>query len=223
MRLAVLILLAVALCACASTPGVSPGYAAYLEFVAQQQSRDDARIAGIAAAAQSCTDARCVEHVATVAALASASGGQRAGAAPPPREPTGVETFAQIVGALSPVAATLVTGAVQWHQADASRDVSIAQYGALDRVLTGAVTGMRDVSVGAVPSITVGGDYVPGAQTHVGRDYITGNPLTIGGDAIGRDQYRGPVAGGDQRWSSPGPVGNGCQGDGCQPQPAPVP
>lgn len=222
MRIVALICLSLALGACASAPRTAPGYSAYLEFVAQQQSRDDARIASIAAAAQSCTDSRCVEHVATVAALASSGGAQRASVSPPPREPTGAETFAQVVGAISPIAATLVTGAVQWHQADASRDVSIAQYGALDRVLSGAVAGMRDVSIASMPSITVGGDYVPGTQTQAGRDLITGNPVTVGGDAIGRDQYRGPVAGGDQRWTSPGPI-DGCLGDGCRPQPTPVP
>ncbi len=67
--------------------------------------------------------------------------------------------------------------------------------------------------------MTVGGDYVTGTQ--VGRDYITGNPVTVGRDQVGGSQYQGPVAGGDQRWNSPGPVDGGCQGDGCQPQPTP--
>jgi hypothetical protein len=206
-----LIALALSLAALAVVAGCSsslqrpdPGYAAYLEFVGQQSAREDARIAGIAAAAQSCTDSRCVEHVAAMAALAAGGGAGGALPAPPPRQPTKAETFARVVGAISPIAATLVTGAVQWHQADTSRDVSIAQYGTLDHVLSGAVTGMA----GAVPSITVGGDY------------ITGDPVTVGGDQVGGDQYQGPVAGGDQRWDSPGPLyGPICTGEGCQPQP----
>lgn len=129
---------------CATTPAqVSPGYTAYLQFVGQQQARDDARIAGIAAAAQSCTDARCVEHVAALAALANAgSGGRDAQVAPPTRETSGWETFAHVASALSPLAGTLVNGAVSWHQADASRDISIAQSSALDHMISGAVAGM---------------------------------------------------------------------------------
>jgi hypothetical protein len=179
---------------CSSAPAKPNGYAAYLDFVGAQQQRADARVAGIAAAAQSCTDARCVENVAALAALASVSGGgaQGPGVAPPPREPSGVEKFAAVAGALSPLAATIVTGAVQWHQADASRDVSIAQYGALDHIVTGAVGGMADVAQHATPSITVGGDYVPGTQT------------TVGGDVIGRDRIdNSGVIGNENRWLSP--------------------
>lgn len=212
------------LAACASPPA-RDGYQAYLEFVSAQSAREDARLAGIAAAAQSCTDARCVEHVAAVAALASMRpGGAGSSAAPPQRAPTGAEQFARVASALAPIAGTLITGAVQWHQSDTARDVSVAQYAAIDHIVSGAVGGMADVSRSAVPSITVGGDYVSGTQTQAGRDYITGNPVTVGGDLVGRDQYRGPVAGGNQRWNSPGPVGDGCQGEGCQPQqPPPVP
>lgn len=178
---------------CASAPATSPGYQAYLEFVGGQQQREDARLASITSAAQSCTDARCVEHVATVAALASMGrGGSATTVAPPPREPSGAEKFAQIVGAIAPIAATAITGAVQWHQSDTSRDVSIAQYGALDHILTSAVTGMGQVAAGAVPSITVGGDYVPGTQTHVG------------GDVIGRDRIdNSGLIGDGSRWNSP--------------------
>ncbi len=129
----------VALAGCSSEPTKDPNYQAYVDYVSQQQARDDARVAGIASAAQACTDARCVEHVAAVAALANAGSGRSAGVAPPQRAPSGIENFAHILGALSPLAATVVTGAVQWHQADASRDVSIAQYSAMDHIVTGAV------------------------------------------------------------------------------------
>lgn len=179
---------------CSTPAAVKPGYAAYLEFVGAQQERANAQVAGIAATAQSCTDARCVEHVAALAALASmgAGGGGQPTVAPPPRELSGVEKFAAVAGALSPLAATLVTGAVQWHQADASRDVSLAQYGALDHITSTAVGAVADVARGAVPSVTVGGDYVSGTQTH------------IGGDLIGRDRVdnRGIIGDGN-RWRSP--------------------
>lgn len=197
-----------------TSPEVRPSYASYLEFVGQQQQRDDDRIKSIASAAQSCTDARCVENVAAMAALANVAGGGRAATvAPPPREPSGLEKFAAVAGALSPLAATIVTGAVQWHQADASRDVSIAQYQSLDHIVTGAVDGMAGVATAATPSITVGGDYVSGTQTH------------IGGDSIGRDRVdNSGVIGNNNRWQSPDDNHSGdCRDDGsCPPAPTPA-
>lgn len=187
-----------------ATPQVSkPGYAAYLEFVGQQQARANERVAGIAAAAQSCNDARCVENVAAMAALASVSGGGNAVLpAPPPRELSGAEKFAAVAGALSPLAGVLVNGAVQWHQADTSRDVSLAQYGALDHITSSTVGAMANVATGATPSITVGGDYVPGTQ--IGGDAVGGSQTRVGGDQIGRDRVDNNGLIGDyNHWQSP--------------------
>lgn len=191
------------------------------EAAAKQQQDAIAALAGAAASCQG--DARCVEHVTSVAALALVGGAAPSSPlalAPPPREPSAAEKFAAVAGALSPIIGTLATGAVQWHQSDTSRDVSLAQYGFLGGVV-------RDVSKAASamqPSISVGGDYTAGngnsiTRGHVG-DAIGGS--VVGGDQIGRDRTdnSGVIHTGDgDRYTSPGPyTGPICTGDTCQPQ-----
>lgn len=181
-------------------------------------------ITGLAGAAAKCTDDRCVENVAAFAAIVAASGGAGAGLAPlpaPPREASGVEKFTALAGALAPLAATVVNAGVQWHQADTSRDVSLAQYGFLQGVV-------HDTSAAAVamqPSVSVGGDYTIGngntvARGHIG-DAIGGS--VVGGDQIGGDRTAvdnsGIIHTGDgDRYGSDGPwTGPICTGTTCQP------
>lgn len=194
------------------------------EARAQQQQAAITALAG--AAAQCKGDARCVEHVTSVAALAlvgSGSGGAgQTPIAPPPREPGGAEKFAAVAGALSPIVGVLATGAVQWHQSDTSRDVSLAQYGFLGGVV-------HDVSAAAAsmqPSVSVGGDYTAGNGNSVTRGHV-GDAIggsVVGGDQIGRDRTdNGGVihVGNDDRYGSPGPyTGPICEGASCQPQPS---
>ena len=211
-------------------------YDHYAEIVVKRdsaaaQERQDT-ITGLARAADRCgADARCVEHVASlaaIAAVASSTGAQPLSLAPPAREPSASEKFAAVAGALSPLLGTLATGAVQWHQADTSRDVSRAQYDWLGAVVHDTAGAAASVAQ-AGPRITVGGDYVSGTQ--VGRDQIggdlTGRDVISGtqhtGDTVGRDQagqsiVTGSHIGNDDRYTSPGPyTGPICTGDTCQP------
>lgn len=191
------------------------------EAKAQQQRDSVAALAGASAACKG--DARCVEHVTAVAALALVGIGQggagQAPIAPPPREPSGVEKFAAVAGALAPIVGTAVTGAVQWHQADTSRDVSLAQYG----FLAGTVHDVAGAAAMMQPSVSVGGDYVSGNGNSVTRGHV-GDAIggsVVGGDQIGRDRTSnsGVIHTGDgDRYTSPGPyTGPICSGDTCQP------
>lgn len=219
MRFALVFAFLIALVGCDSAPTLDPGYAAYLKNSEMRQQQALAAIAGISAASSACTDARCVEHVASVAALAYANGGGAgANVAPPPRQISGAEKFAAVAGALSPLAGAAITGFVQVKQTQANRDVSLAQYGWLGGVVHDVSSASTSIAT-AGPRIEVGGDYVTGTQ--VGRDQISGNPVTIGRDAIGGDRIDngGTIHTGDgDRYGSPGPyTGPICTGDGCQP------
>lgn len=249
MRIVFLLLAALAgLTGCGrnTKPDAAPptGYAAYVELVTKDRAAQQKRVEGIASTATSCAgDARCVEHVAAMAALASLAGGSGNAIAPPPappRELSGAEKFAQVVGALSPLAGTLVNGAVSMRQAQYSRDTARDQYAWLGNVVRDSTAAMGTVASTAVanarPSITVGGDYIAGDGNTTVRGQIGD---TAGGDVVRGTQYQGPVAGRDQigrdqitgshvgdndRYSSPGPYeGPYCTGDGCQPQPEPEP
>lgn len=163
--------------------------------------------------------------------------------APPPRELSGVEKFAAVAGALSPLAGTLVTGAVQMKQAEYGRDTARDQYAwlggivhdstsAMAAVAGSSTTAMANVAINSRPNVTVGGDYTQGdgntvIRGHVGdavgRDQINGTQYqgpVVGRDLIGRDQLVGSHVGDNDRYASPGPYeGPYCTGDECQPQP----
>jgi hypothetical protein len=109
----------------------------------------------------------------------------------------------RILGATVPA---LVTGYVGIRQAEIARDNTAAQYD----FLGGAIDALAGSPALRAPSITVGGDYVPG---QIG-DNVTGDGnATRGaqvGDNVGRDQtggdhVDGSVIGDDNRFSSPGP------------------
>lgn len=225
-----LILAALALSACATGPKTDPDYAAYLRFVEQQNAGEQKRFESIAATAAGCQDDACRTTIAAFAALAQANG-RGAPAVQPHRK-----TYHPAWGLLGTIVPSLANAAVTWHQSDNARDTSLAQYGFLGGVV-------RDVAQSPAlqsPTITVGGDYVPGSQhigDAIGGDLISGHVGdTIGRDAIGGDQrigddIGGNIVGGDDnsdnsgnigtenRIDSPGPIdesGDRCTGDTCQ-------
>jgi hypothetical protein len=235
MRTVIMILSLLALGACASAPPrVNPGYAAYVAAVHEEERLQGERIASLSNAAASCQDSRCVEHVAALASMAAMSQGHAAGGiAPPAREPSSVDRFVAIAGALSPLASTIVGASVQWHMANTSRDVSIAQSNMLGGVLTHAVDDMSNVAANAAPNITVGGNYVPGTQTNVGGSYIPGTQtnnsgvLGDGNTLVGGNQTNNSgVLGDGNRFSSPNNNAGCSIGGACSPStvtnPAPV-
>ncbi|HPG95112.1 MAG TPA: hypothetical protein PLR28_11200 [Dokdonella sp.] len=203
---------------CASRdPRPDANYAAYLDLVRTQQGAQDALITGIAAAASACTDSRCVEHVASVAALAAAGGGNRA----PPQmhraEPSlGRQVALALVGQIAPLA----SAAVNWHQSDNARKTSEAQYAYMGSVLSAAVGGMASVASNATPSVTVGGNYGDTyGDNYTGRDRTdVAGPLINGdGNIVGDRNYN------SGRQDSAGPYDRLCSGDSCQPASAPEP
>lgn len=230
-RLALLLILAVLTLLAGCSGAATRNREAWSEYAQITVKRDEARaaqqrdaIGALAGAAAACNgDARCVEHTTAVAALALVGIGQGGAGqtpiAPPPREPSGVEKFAAVAGALAPIVGTAVTGAVQWHQSDTSRDVSLAQYG----FLAGTVHDVAGAAATMQPSVAVGGDYVSGNGNSVTRGHV-GDAIggsVVGGDQIGRDRTdnSGVIHTGDgDRYTSPGPwTGPICTGDTCQP------
>lgn len=159
-------------------------YAVYANLVDDQRAAAAARLASLTQAVTACKTDSCVEHVVLMATVASiAAGGSGGGQiAPPQRQISGAEKFAAIVGALSPLAGTMVTGAVQWHQSDTSRDVSIAQYGLLGGVIRDTSAASAAIAQ-AGPRIEVQGNY---GDTY-GNGYTGGNRTEVGGSMGGRD------------------------------------
>lgn len=213
---AMLVCLYALVAGCASSgPRPDANYAAYLDLISKQQAADDARIAGIAATASACTDARCVEHVAAVAALAAAGGRDRPMPEPYREQPSlGKQLALALVGQVAPLA----SAAVNWHQSDNARRSTEAQYAYLGSVLTTALTGMRDASIKATPSVTVGGNY---GDTY-GDDYTGGDrsDTSVAGPQINGD---GNVVG-DRNYNDGQQDSTGCDGETCQPGgPEPTP
>jgi hypothetical protein len=221
-----------ALSACATTP--DPHYQQLVNFHNAEREAREARFASIAATAEGCQDDACRTTIAAFAALAQAGGGGAAATLPAYRK-----QYHPAWGILGAVAPAAISAAVSWRQSDNSRDVSLAQYGFLGGVVRDVVSSPALQA----PSITVGGDYIPGSQhvgDAIGGDYITGHVGdAIGRDQIGGDQHVGDTVGGDQiggdaiggdrvdgdgnynagRIDSPGPFeenGDDCTGDGCQ-------
>lgn len=211
----ILILVAVALLAGCASQGPRPdaNYAAYLELINKQQAADDARIAGIAGTASACPDARCVEHVAAVAALAAAAGGQGRPQPQPYREQPslGKQVALAIVGQIAPLA----SAAVNWHQSDNSRRTAEAQYSYMGSVLTTALSGMSTVASNATPSINVGGNY---GDTY-GDNYTGRDRTDVAGPQINGD---GNVLG-DRNYNAGRQDSEGCNGDTCAPTNPPAP
>jgi len=230
MRIAVIVMcLGMLLSGCGAAPVKSGGGSPYELYLSAAKAKQDAQMKAIGEMATACGgDGRCVEHVAAMAAIATmAGGGSGANVAPPPREVSGMEKFAQFMGAVSPMVGTVMQGVVQMRQTDASKDTSVALYGMLGGAVRDTTSAMGTVAANAKPNITVGGDYVQGDGNQVvrGNDFTSGTRTQVGRDLISGTQYQGPYAGRDMIGGDlvNGHVGNGdCSGDGCQPvtQPA---
>jgi len=208
-------------------------YAAYLELIKTQAAQQDEQRTAFAQMAAKCTTDACVSQVAAIAALAGANGSHTV----PPQQYVQRESMAAKVGlALVSQLSPLAAAAVSWHSTDASKDVSIAQFGFLGGAthdLTNAAVSLGQVAGTLPPSITVGHDYVSGSVD---------NGLHIGGDQVGQDKVGGDKIAGDrvdnsgvinsgtiERYQSPGPYddhsasGTGCTGsETCQTQPPPA-
>lgn len=231
--LAALIGLAALATGCATTKP-DPNYSAYVQFVEKQQASEEKRFTSLASAAESCTDARCVENVTALAAMAAVARGNSAPQLRPfTRQRSAAENIALgVLGALpglGQVWATVEAGrnGVEMARINAEREVGLAaEWGSTTR-------GVADAFSNLPPSISVGRDYITGSQhigDSVGRDQIGGDQHV--GDAIGRDviggdriDNRGNI-GTENRIDSPGPFehdGDRCIGDNCQGLPPPDP
>lgn len=188
MRLLVLLLAALTLCACATVPH-DPNFQA----IAQARSAGEQ---AKGAAAEKCADSADVAAcMLGLAAIYGGAGG--AGHIAYQRPPTQAEQLASVVSALTPALGVLANGAVAWHQADANRDVAIAQYGYLEGVVRSSVGGMQAVATGATsaaatiatagPTISIGGDVTTG-DGNATRGSQIGD--AVGGDQAGRDLIR---------------------------------
>ena len=202
------LLVFVLLSGCATT--LDPNYQLYATNVRLQNEAEHERIGAIAQAAKECDDARCVENVAAMAALAQAGGGRGSSTQPYQR------TFHPAWGIVAAAAPQLIGAAAQiWTQKYASetaRQNSHDQWQTLDNALSRVST-----------NIEVGGDFVSGTQhigdtVAVGRDYIGTQHL---GDTIGGSQHVGDAIGGNRvdgdgnRFNSDGPWFDSFNGGNC--------
>lgn len=207
-RTAVVILLALACTACASTASHNDArwqtYAQLTAASAEAQRQAEAeQFAQFDKVAAACPvgDAACVVAVAGFKALTmQRAGGQgSAGGIPsPPLERDFAAQARDLLTSITPLAGTLAGAAVSWRQSDNSRDVSIAQYGFLEGVVRS--TGETAVAITqAGPRIEVGGNY---GDTY-GDDTTGGDRTDIGGDAIGGDRVSDSQVGDGNRVGSP--------------------
>lgn len=210
--------------------GADPDYARYVEAAGRQQAP--------LVDASACTDSRCVEHVAALAALAQVAGGGRQQIqAPAPKRTFGDRAESIVKGALG-ILPALGGQYVGLESSRNSRDVALAQYGFLGGVISDT-SAAASVIAQSGPRIDVGGDYVGGNRQDIAiGDNFTGGDrsetnTTVGGDQVGRDQHIGDTVGGDQagrdqtdntgiigdgnRQGSPGPFDSDdddCSGEG---------
>lgn len=205
MRFLITIALTALLSACATARAPDANYQAYVDAHERAAVQEQTRTAQIQSAAASCPKddgGACVVAVAGFAAIATMSAGGKPQLEQYRREPSAAERIGlALVGQLGPLAGA----AVQWHQADASRDTAREQYRYLDHVLSGAVTGMRDVATSAQPNITVGGNYGNTQTTTIGPGYTGGDrsETNVGRDQTGGNHQDGSVVGNDNRVGSP--------------------
>lgn len=214
-RIAVVILLALACTACASTASRNDArwqtYAQLTAASAEAQRQADAeQSAQFDKIASSCPvgDSACVVAVAGFKALTMRGGGAgpAAGAAipAPPLERDVAAKARDLLTGVAPLASTLAGAAVSWRQSDNSRDVSLAQYG----FLGGVVESTSDAAIAiaqAGPRIEVGGNY---GDTY-GDGYTGGDRTDVGRDQIGGDRISDSVVGDDNRLDSPDDSFNG--------------
>ncbi len=200
---------------CGASAPTRSGYDAYLQASLAREQAQAQKITAFADMAKSCATDDCVKGVAFIAggAMIGAGGGGGSAIAPPPREISGAEKVAAVVSAFSPLAGTLINGAVQIHQSDNAVKQSDSQYRYLDHVLTSALDGMATTAGNAVPSITVGGNYGDTyGDNFTGRDRtdVAGNLMSGDGNVVGDRNFN------SGRQDSTGPFDRTCTGDACQ-------
>lgn len=212
---------------CAATRP-DPNYTAYLQAATADAQHEALARASIADAAASCNgNETCVVAVAGFAAMSIQGARSGAGLAAPPRQLSGAEKAAVLIRSITPLGTAGINGAVAMHSSDNSRDIALGQY----NFLGGVVSSVASSPALSSPSITVGGDYIPGSVGDtVGGDQVGGDQHigdSAGRDLIGGDQHVGDTIGGDDnsgnsgRIDSPGPFDNSgqctgvlCQGEG---------
>lgn len=238
-------------------PSADADYRAYLDNVAaaaqRRADREAERAATASALASQCGgDAVCVTSIGMALLLgrdgAGAGGGEPMPAAPAPKV-SGWDRMVGVVHAVTPLAGIWAGVDAGRQNRRASVETARITWEGMRGIVGDTASAMGAVAAGAQPSITVGGDYVSGTQHHgdyagrdswsVGRDYTGGDRTDVGRDQIGRDQFQGPVAGGDQigrdridvrarrifspgdeRHDSPGPYDGDCrEGADCSTRP----
>jgi hypothetical protein len=227
-RAVLLILAAIALAGCATTPDAN--YSAYIEANARADQQAAIAHAALADAAACNGDPTCVVSVKAMASMAVQAGGNRAPIQQHVRQPGAAESITRdIVRAVPGVGNVLAT----IEGIKANRD--IARYNTDGRVREleawGELTGrVADSHSSRPPSYQIGGDYVTGqVGDNVGRDQIGGNQHL--GDWRTGDDVRRDTAGRDQTdygtgnrlwsagpydWTDVGNEGPRCTGIGCQ-------
>lgn len=213
--------------------GGDPNYAQYVAAVSQQQAKTPAFDASACAG-----DARCVEHVAALAALSSAGRSSAPVIQPPQPKVSGWVQAGRFVTA---IAGITVPAAVNWHQSDNSTESTRALYSMVGSMHAGTVAlGSQPTTITTIGGDQIGRDRIE-TNTSVGGNLgdtqtIGGNlgdTQTIGRDQIGRDRIDNDGVIGDDndtRFGSDGPFddhsndGDECTGTDCQgvelPEPA---
>jgi hypothetical protein len=214
-RILTVLALALAASACATVP--SGNYEAYLQAKAAERTQQASATQAFADIATNCKDPGCVQIVAAFAALSAGNGRGADSIAAPPREQSGAEKFATVMGAMAPLVGTMVNGVVSMQQSKSAERSAEDQWSAINGIVSTTTAGiasvantgsgnmaavagnatanMADVARNARPSITVGGDYVQGDGNTVVRGQVGDS---AGRDLVNGDQYQGPVAGRDQ-------------------------
>lgn len=230
-----------ALAGCATTGNAD--YARYADSVREQQAAEAQQFAALANMAAACNGSEvCVVSVSAMAMAAMNGGGNRGlQMAPPPRPVHWTEGVRNISQALNPALQVFGQIETQKFALEATQSDNAAQLGIVDRL----AGGWQSSSTAAYDAFGIASQR---ATYQVTGDYVTGTQTIVGGDQIGRDQFRGDwrtgddtrrdTIGGDRidtdygsgnRLSSPGPyrdVGNTgprCTGVGCQGMPLPEP
>lgn len=146
------------------------------------------------------------------------------------RAPTGLEQATGMAKVVTPGLVALGSSYAGTVQAGYRRDVDIAEATTVERIVLGSADRMAAVAEGALPDITVGGNY--GNTQTIGGDLIGGDRVetSVGGNLgdtqtsiveVGRDQTGGDHIdnsgnyGTDNRQDSPGPIDNSDDGDDC--------
>lgn len=154
----------------------------------------DAQREQLAALAAACQDSRCVETVAGYVAIVAVAG-SGGGLPVQRREPTVIEQAVGVLGALAPIASTVAGYHTARHQTRAAVERDRIVWDGITGLAGEALGAMERVSVGAIPSVTIGGDWIGRDRVAVGGDVTGGDRIAIGDHYTGRDRLE---VGGDQ-------------------------